>query len=329
MLLTMQNHVTRRVVNFIFLFIPFAQTFVIDCYYNEWDWNFKQKVYECQGSGVDIDISPGYVVNVTGQHMIGGNNSEVEAMRFMHKPKITFIPNGIGKFFPNLKGLTFLNCNIKKISKDHLAEFPEMMQVSYNFNQIEVIPGDLFIYTPKLQLVNFASNNIKRIGAGFFKPLKSLEYIWFEKNSCIDMNAKVSDFKTLKKQIKKNCRRNGVDCKKLPRAFTRWNETKPVDMCEVVQIYRFKPKPRHELLKLEREKAEKTKKEEQDYMNLVLKVCEFPDQLYRFFESVYHVDFDHEDEDIKKAFAENIEKKIIDGIVSVSKKIQKLKKKKT
>ncbi|KAG5668104.1 hypothetical protein PVAND_016058 [Polypedilum vanderplanki] len=296
------QNLRRRVVNFIFLFIPFAQTFVIDCYYNEWDWNFKQKVYECQGSGVDIDISPGYVVNVTGQHMIGGNNSEVEAMRFMHKPKITFIPNGIGKFFPNLKGLTFLNCNIKKISKDHLAEFPEMMQVSYNFNQIEVIPGDLFIYTPKLQLVNFASNNIKRIGAGFFKPLKSLEYIWFEKNSCIDMNAKVSDFKAMKKQIKKNCRRNGVDCKKLPEHLQDGMKQKQ-SIC--VKLFIFTVSSQNHVmscLKLERDKAEKTKKRRT--------------RLYEFGAE----NFDHEDEDIKKAFAENIEKKIIDGIVSVSRR---------
>lgn len=74
--------------------------------------------------------------------MIGGNNTEVQALRFMHKPNITFLPNGIGKFFPNLLGLAFLNCNIKTISKDHLAEFPNMYQVSYSLNQIEYVPGD-------------------------------------------------------------------------------------------------------------------------------------------------------------------------------------------
>lgn len=91
---------------------------------------------------MELAQSPGYVVNVTGIHMIGGNHTEVQALRFLHKTNITFIPNGIGQFFPNLKGLSFLNCNIKNISKDHLAEFPEMYQVSYSLNQIEVVPSD-------------------------------------------------------------------------------------------------------------------------------------------------------------------------------------------
>lgn len=75
--------------------------------------------------------------------MGGGNHTEVKAIRVMHQTTITFVPIGIGKFFPNLLGLSFMNCNIKTITKDHLIEFPEMLQVSYKLNQIEVLPGDL------------------------------------------------------------------------------------------------------------------------------------------------------------------------------------------
>jgi hypothetical protein len=142
------------------------------------------------------------------------------------------------------------------------------------------------------------------------------------------MNARISDFKDLRKAIKKGCRLSGTECQKLPRAFTRWNETKPIDMCEVVQVYRFKPKPRHVLIRAEREKAEKTKKDDQDYMNLVLKVCENGDEIYRFFESVYQDDFQHADADVRAAHAEDIERKVIEGIVSVSKKDKEKKKKK-
>lgn len=178
-----------------------------------------------------------------------------------------------------------------------------------------------FIYTPKLKIINFASNNIKRIGSNLFKPLKNLEYIWFEKNSCIDRNSRNFELKSLRKEIKSRCRAGGTECQKIPRVLTRWNVTKPVEACEVVQVYRFKPKPRHELERFEREKAAKAQKDREDHMNNDLKISEFPDTIYRFFETVYHEDTRNvKDKDIKWAIEQKIEKKITDSLVSVAAK---------
>ncbi|KAL7013939.1 hypothetical protein ACKWTF_015657 [Chironomus riparius] len=314
----------RRVINLILVLtiltqsISLSNAFVIKCRYNEWDWNFKQKVYECQGTALELDESPGYVVDVRGEHMIGGNLTEVDALRFMHKENITFIPNGIGKFFPNLKGLSFMNCNIKTISKDHLAEFPQMFQLSYSLNAIEYVPGDTFIYTPKVQLINFSGNNIKRIGLGLFKPLKNLQYIWFEKNVCINMNAKVSAFKQLRQEIKQHCYGGKTECSKIPRILTRWNDTKPVEMCELIKVYKFKPKPWHELEKFEREKAQNERKQKEDYIKKVLKICEYPTPVYRFIETIYYKVVKTNDKDIKLAMRDEREKKTIDTLLKIT-----------
>lgn len=216
--------------------------------------------------------------------MGGGNHTEVEAMRIMHQPTLAIIPTGIEKFFPNLKGLSFLNCNVRSITKDHLVAFPEMLQVSYNLNQIEVIPGDLFIYTPKLKLVNFAGNNIKHIGVGLFKPLKQLDYIWLEKNVCIDMNSRKKELKKLNKEIRKSCRMGGKsDCKKIPLAF-RFEKKTEIDTCEYVHVYRFKQKPMHELIRLQREKEEKEAKDREHHINNILRICEADSPLLRYFQ---------------------------------------------
>lgn len=221
--------------------------------------------------------------------MGGGNHTEVQAMRVMHQPTITFAPTGIGKFFPNLKGLSFMNCNLKAISKEHLEEFPEMLQVAYNLNQIEVIPGDLFIYTPKIKLANFAGNNIKHIGVGLFKPIPNLEYIWLAKNVCIDMNTNGKGLKKLKKEIRKKCRMGGkTDCKKVPKIF-RIDEEKVVDTCEVVHVYRFKPKPRHELIRMEREKEEKDAKDREHLINNVLRITEYDSPLERYIQAMMNL----------------------------------------
>lgn len=151
------------------------------------------------------------------------------------------------------------------------------------------------------------------------KPLKSLQYIWLEKNACINKNAKQDELKKLKKEIRKFCRLGGTECQKLPRAFTKWNETKPVDNCEAIKIYRFKPKPRHELIKLEREKAADERKEHTDYLNLVEKICENNDEIYRFFETIYYEKIESDDPDIVWAKNDVYERKIIDGLVSVKK----------
>lgn len=221
--------------------------------------------------------------------MGGGNHSEVEAMRVMHQQSLTFIPTGIEKFFPNLKGLSFLNCNVRSVTKDHLMEFPEMLQLSYNLNQIEVLPGDLFIYTPKLKLVNFAGNIIKHIGVGLLKPVPQLDYIWLEKNVCIDMNSKRAQFKKLNKEIRKNCRMGGrSDCKKIPLAF-RVEQKTVKDMCDVVHVYVFKEKPRHELIRLQREKEEKDAKDREHYIDNILRICEADSPLLRYMQKMLNL----------------------------------------
>jgi hypothetical protein len=118
-----------------------------------------------------------------------------------------------------------------------------------------------------------------------------------------------------------------VDCKKVPRAFTAWNETRLiVDTCEAVIIHRFKQKPTHELVKMQREKDEDDERKRRKIIDEVYKVCEYGDDLYRFFEAV-HWEKITKDMPVwlRKVKKENFHKKIMESIILVAKDFEEAK----
>ena len=133
------------------------------------------------------------------------------------------------------------------------------------------------------------------------------------------MNAKAADFKLLRKEIKQHCYGGKTECSRIPRVMTSWNDTKPVEMCDFIKIYKFKPKPWHELEKFEREKVQNERKQKEDYIKKVLKICEYPDPIYRFFETIYYKKVQTNDKDIKLAMRDVREKKTIDSIINLTK----------
>lgn len=133
------------------------------------------------------------------------------------------------------------------------------------------------------------------------------------------MNAKAADFKLLKKEIKQYCYGGKTECSRIPRIMTSWNDTKPVEMCDFIKIYKFKPKPWHELERFEREKVQSERKQKEDYIKKVLKICEYPDPIYRFFETIYYKKVQTNDKDIKLAMRDVREKKTIDSILNLTK----------
>lgn len=68
----------------------------------------------------------------------------------MRSQELFQIPEGFGTFFPNLKGFYIRDSKVKTISK-HDLQFQSLLYFYLAFNELEILDGDLFEFTPKLK----------------------------------------------------------------------------------------------------------------------------------------------------------------------------------
>lgn len=75
------------------------------------------------------------------------------------------------------------------ISANDLRPFPSLVFLDLWNNQLFYIDGDLFMYTPRLQYVNFGYNRIQLIGHDLVNNLHDLFQLYFQANVCINQYA--------------------------------------------------------------------------------------------------------------------------------------------
>jgi Leucine rich repeat len=128
--------------------------------------------------------------SVNGTVRDGERNSDVKLVYFAQNTEtLTFIPQNIHKFFPNLVGIAFVeSCNIDALTGDELKDYVNLEWFFLTYNPIKKIPGNLFENNKKLKGVDLRLNNITHVGAGLLSGLDHLNTVFFEGNDCIDEN---------------------------------------------------------------------------------------------------------------------------------------------
>lgn len=150
--------------------------------------------------------SPSGILRVVGDHLRDRGSKDVQAISFMGL-RLERFPQGIEKFFPNLKILTINGCGLQSISKIDIFHLKHLSQLTLNGNFITSLPGDLFDGTSSVEIVSFYGNRIEFIGAEIFDSLRDLKYVNLKVNTNIDVCFKPTgiSLEELKKVIKENC----------------------------------------------------------------------------------------------------------------------------
>lgn len=139
-----------------------------------------------------------------------GNLSSIEGVSIL-SAKMTFIPNGFKKMFPNLKVFAFIFCKISYIDKENMRQFGWDLEIAdLSSNSITHVDADLFQYNPNIKFIDFSFCSIKFIEPGFFenlKIMKQIAYVRFFLSECIDQNFKLSEGDNIQtfKWNDKNC----------------------------------------------------------------------------------------------------------------------------
>lgn len=132
-------------------------------------------------------------LHVTGVHMVGKTNADVQGFEVKNDKNLKEIPLGLEVFFPNLLGLHWYKGVLGFVDARVLKPFPKMVHFSLSYNSIVSIDSDLFSFTPNLRVVLFLENALQHVGANLLSNLPDLYFASFEKNPCIDITATTVD----------------------------------------------------------------------------------------------------------------------------------------
>ncbi|XP_070491638.1 leucine-rich repeat-containing protein 15-like [Chironomus tepperi] len=128
------------------------------------------------------------ITSVTGVHQNGKTNDDVIGFD-SHYEILNYFPQGLDKFFGNLKSIVIYYGRIKEIHQSDLKPFPNLVNLYLENNEIEYLEPGLFEFNPHLQGVSFLDNKVTKIDPTVFDSLPQLQNIWLNQNPCINLES--------------------------------------------------------------------------------------------------------------------------------------------
>ncbi|XP_070493049.1 putative leucine-rich repeat-containing protein DDB_G0290503 [Chironomus tepperi] len=168
-----------------------SQSASFECKYKSTSWSSLGTFYYCdvQNSVTITSIDAAQIDSVTGTHLTGYNNDNVEVFYVFGIGQIHFFPRGLNKIFKNLKGIYIYFTGLKEIHQSDLKHFLNLKVLSLSGNSLEILENDLFEFNPDLEDIYLYSNKISHIDPNVFDKLTKLKTLYLSSNACIDMDA--------------------------------------------------------------------------------------------------------------------------------------------
>lgn len=145
--------------------------------------------YICKVTQVHRFAPNGRVLNIHGTHLENKTHLDVESIYFSDLQLVNF-PRYLCKFFPNLKSISIVGCNVRNLTKYDLIGCDELEKLMMNGNKISALADDVFEYAQRIESLSFFDNQINFIGSKIFDNLKKLRYANFKMNPGIDVCCK-------------------------------------------------------------------------------------------------------------------------------------------
>ncbi|CAG9811673.1 unnamed protein product [Chironomus riparius] len=131
----------------------------------------------------DQPIQPNKVLVFNGQHNPNKTNQNIEGIYFINC-KLSKVPQGITRVFPNLHMLLIRNTNLSKISRSDLFEYRNFKIFLFTGNEIEFLCENLFADCKNLTTISFCGNSLKVVLPSILDGLKNLKFVDFSGNPC-------------------------------------------------------------------------------------------------------------------------------------------------
>lgn len=161
--------------------------------------------YTCDVKATISDGNLTHVLNITGNHSSGKSNADVNGF-WISRSQFNHVLLGIDKFFTNLHGFGWIYGKLKTVSSNDLEPFHDLKIVSFAYNELSSLDGDLFTHTPNITWIEFHGNRLENVGFGLLDGLNNFTNAHFKSNPCINFNAKTpAEIQELKLMLQKQC----------------------------------------------------------------------------------------------------------------------------
>ena len=201
----------------LFVLIAAANSIELNCFFTAFGaWHFGNR-YTCWVTSVDLSTNNNNEVHsiTYSSHYTNRTHDDVEGIQFLPfdfwpstcmSENMNFIPQGITKFFPNLKEITLNLCPVETLDGEQLRGYPKLEFLSIVRSNVSRVPENFIRYASGLRMLSLGSNQIAHVEEGFLRDLPRLEKVGFANNTCIDQEALNSEeMVDLIDNLRKNC----------------------------------------------------------------------------------------------------------------------------
>jgi Leucine-rich repeat (LRR) protein len=152
------------------------------------DFVFDNSKYTCLILDADI-IKPGTVISdISGDHLEGLNNQDVEVIEFKNTAVVHFLPTNLLQIFPQATELFINRCGLRRIHHEDLQGLEQLRTLNLHSNVLTMLPEDLLLNMENLKEISFANNKLGSLTSKVLEPIKDndLDFLDFRDNPSIN-----------------------------------------------------------------------------------------------------------------------------------------------
>lgn len=167
------------------------------------------KYFTCHAKGTDITLNNSTIYRILyNRNETQSNLTEGFLVRNQH---FKYFPNNFHIHLPNLKAIQIIKSGLKQLTFENMKNFPELNSLWLPLNEIENLLNGVFDRNLKLENLSLYGNKLNMVQARVLMPLKSLNFVSFEKNICIDRAATVKNLNEMKNEVAAKCDENQME----------------------------------------------------------------------------------------------------------------------
>lgn len=143
---------------------------------------------ELYGCGVqNVKIFNGQRIKIdsaVGTHDDYKSNDDVEEIWIRSSPNLSLFPTNLEKVFKNLISISIYDSKLQQITQSDLKPFVNLKILQLHYNELKLLPENLFRFNPKLEEIYLNSNQISHIDPNVFDGLANLKKLNLDGNKC-------------------------------------------------------------------------------------------------------------------------------------------------
>lgn len=160
----------------------------IECEYKDSDfYPVIESVFECQTTKVAY-LDKEFLTLASGNLPPARSFIEIRLVNVENTLNLTYIPQGILNYFPNVTALRLHNTGLEHLVAHQLRQYKNLEWLSLSNNKIIRVPEDFFSVVPKILYLNFNSNSIRYVDYNFINTVNynEIQYLGFKNNICVN-----------------------------------------------------------------------------------------------------------------------------------------------